>query len=436
MSRPRFLLAALLVFFVCSTATAEPDLRIHGSNTVGDELLPALLKTWLNKQGYREVTTRQDGAGSVLTGINGAGKGVEVEVQALGSSSAFTALDRGATDIGMASRRIKEQEVERLKRLGRCDTAACEYVIALDGIAVIVHPDNPLHQLKRETIQRIFSGEVSDWSEVGGRGGAIKVYALDNNSGTYDTFRSLVLGKSSLVSNARRDASHSAISSMVARDANAIGFVGLPFVNDSKALSVSDGDSYPVTPSSFSVGTEDYLLARRLYFYLPEASATPMAREFVEFALSDEGQKVAELIGFVSQEVMAARVELREDVPQEYRQLTEGAERLSLNFRFRAGTTELDNKAKRDVQRLKAFLQRPENRGRELMLFGFADSNESMPIVSLQLSTDRADNVADLLVKQGLRPGKVRGYGSTVAVGSNSTPTGQAKNRRVEIWLR
>jgi phosphate transport system substrate-binding protein len=178
------------------------------------------------------------------------------------------------------------------------------------------------------------------------------------------------------------------------------------------------------------------VLARRLFFYLPEVIATPMAKDFVEFAISDEGQQQARQVGFTSQELIAGEVELDESAPEEYRKLTAEAKRLSLNFRFLPGTPKLDNKAQRDVGRLKSYMSQQENSKRELMLFGFADSNESMPIISLQLSTERADTVADLLIKQGLRPGKVRGYGNAVAVGSNDTEAGRSKNRRVEVWVR
>jgi phosphate transport system substrate-binding protein len=359
-----------------------------------------------------------------------------VELDAQGSSTGFRALAADKANIGMSSRPIKDSEVKKLSGKGHCDTPACEYVAALDGIAVIVNAKNPVSQMSKATLERIFSGEVKNWSEVGGKAGPIHVYALDENSGTYDTFKHLVLGKASLVGGAKRDASHAVISEMVSKDSNAIGFVGLPFVDKSKALSVSDGEAQPIAPSPFTVATEDYVLARRLYFYRPEIKATPLATEFVEYAVSPEGQEIAKEVGFISQEILAHEVSLPADAPKEYLELTKGAKRLSLNFRFKPGTADLDNKAARDVARLKKFMNKPENRGHQLMLFGFADSNESMPIVALQLSTARADNAADVLVKEGLRPTKVRGYGSSVAVASNDTTQGRDKNRRVEIWVR
>jgi phosphate transport system substrate-binding protein len=432
------LLGVILLSAVgCLPAHAEADLKIYGSNTVGAELGPALIREWLSSEGYTEISEELEGTETLLSGKNRAGKSLTVELDAQGSSTGFRALQDKKAHIGMSSRPIKAQEVEALKPLGRCDTAACEYVIALDGIAVIVNQQNPLSKIRKQTLKRLFSGEVTDWAQIGGKAGPVHVYALDENSGTFDTFKSLVLGKgNALVAGARRDASHAAISAAVANDANAIGFVGLPFVNASKAVAVADGEANHIAPTPFTVATEDYVLARRLFFYLPEKAATPLAKQFVEFAVSDTGQQIAEGVGFISQEVIAGEPALDENAPQEYRELTDGGKRLSLNFRFLPGTTKLDNKAQRDVARLKAFMQQPENRSRELMLFGFADSHESMPIVSLQLSTERADNVADLLIKEGLRPGKVRGYGSAVPVASNETEAGQSKNRRVEVWVR
>ncbi len=432
----RLLGIALLGMCGIAHAQFEADLKIYGSNTVGEELAPALVKNWLQKQGYTQITEQYEGPEHLLIGINSAGKSLTVELDSRGSSTGFNALENKSAHIGMSSRPIKPSEVSALKNSGRCDTAACEYVIGLDGIAVVVNAKNPLVKLGKASLKRIFSGEVKNWSEVGGKDGPIHVFALDENSGTYDTFKSLVLGKAPLVAGAKRDASHAEISGMVANDPAGIGFVGLPFVHESKPLAIADGEARPILPDAFSVATEDYVLARRLFFYLPEVTASPLAKKFVEFAVSDAGQKVAEETGFVSQALIASEVTVEADAPEEYRALINGAKRLSLNFRFLPGSPELDNKAQRDIGRLKAFMAQAKNKGKELMLFGFADSNEAMPIVSLQLSTDRADTVADMLVKEGLQPGKVRGFGNAVAVASNESGSGRSKNRRVEVWLR
>lgn len=434
----KFRLACLLLAGGISAAMSceAADLDIRGSDTVGAQLAPALVRAWLQEQGYRQLDEKGADEAREITGRSAAGKSLTVALEAKGSSTGFAALQAKATDIAMASRPIKAEEVTALKDLGQCDSAACEYVLGLDGIAVIVNPKNPVSNLNTATLQRIFSGQIKDWKQAGGGAGAIHVVALDENSGTFDTFSHLVMHGTPLAAGARRDASHAAIASMVAADANAIGFVGLPFVGGTKAVAVNEEGTTPITPSAFSVATEDYALSRRLYFYLPERSADELARKFVDFAVSDAGQQVAAESGFVSQQVTAVDEVVPATAPEEYRQLTAGAQRLSLNFRFMKGMANLDTKSQRDVERLKRYMNRPENKARQLMLFGFADSNESLPIVSLQLSTDRADTVADLLAAHGIAATKTRGYGNEVSVASNATEAGRYKNRRVEVWVR
>lgn len=412
--------------------------RMHGSNTIGAELGPELVRTWLQHKGYSNVRYESSATEEGYVRARGPeGEDVRVEIRAHGSSTGFRALDTGRADIGMASRPIKPAEIKKLARLGAMHSHRSEFVLGLDGIAVVVHRNNSVRRLTKEQLHRLFAGQITDWGEVGGHPGPVRVYARDDNSGTYDTFKHLVLGKKTpLVDGAWRFESNANLSDAVAEDPSGIGFVGLPYVRKAKAVAVSDGQSGAIVPESFSVATEDYALTRRLFLYVPERNDNPLAREFAEFAASAAGQTVVGKVGFVSQEIVAGKVRLPDDAPAEYRKLTRGAQRLSLNFRFRAGSIELDNKALRDVKRLVAYMKKEENGDRGVMLFGFADRHEQLPIHSIELSIHRADQVADLLVSRGLSPVTVRGYGSAVPVASNENPAGRFKNRRVEVWVR
>ncbi len=440
MTHIRFLFLTLLLL-VPSLASAEQTLfRIHGSNTVGAQLAPELIKAWLRTRGYTEVTVRERAPQeSVIRAAGGGLEPVRIELQAHGSSTSFKGLKAGAADIGMSSRPIKDKEVEALRRFGDMRSPHAEYVVGLDGIAVIVNRANAVQALDTGTIADIFAGRIRDWSEVGGRPGPIHVYARDDKSGTYDTFRSLVLGKKTpLVEGAKRYESNADLSDDVSRDPAGIGFVGLPYVRDSRALVVADGEARPIPPQAFSVATEDYALARRLFLYLPEHGANTAAREFAEFAVSHAGQDVVDTVGFVSQRIIEGELRLSrsEGYPEEYLDFTDGARRLSLNFRFTAGSIQLDNKARRDLERLVAYMRDAQNRGRHLMLLGFADSNEVLPMHALELSISRSDMVADTLIRNGIDPMRVRGYGAAVPVASNEDPKGRNKNRRVEVWVR
>ena len=428
------------LFFVAMPALAAPDpnlLRIHGSNTLGARLVPKMVQSWLQSKGYSNVSVKETRLDEMrISAENNDGASVVVEIQAHGSSTAFRDLAAGEADLGMASRPIKAEELQSLAKLGRLDQPENEYVIALDGVSVIVNRNNPVKTIPIDTLRGIFSGKITDWSALGQPKAKIQVLARDQNSGTFDTFASLVLGKDTVITpSAKRFESNAQLSDEVAKDAAAIGFVGLAAVGKSMSVAVSDEGAKPIAPMPFNVSTEDYALSRRLFLYLPEKPRHPLARELVEFALSAQAQEIVSEVGFVSLNLLAKHLSIGENAPDEYKELTSKAERLSLNIRFRPGYSTLDNKAVYDVERLVSFMSKPENQNRKLMLFGFADAKESVPYLSLSLSISRADAVADYLIKNGLAPAKVRGFGQELPVASNKSPTGRHINRRVEVWI-
>jgi len=129
----------------------------------------------------------------------------------------------------MASLPIKPTEIRSLHQIGVNDLSDSEQVIGLDGIAVLESKNNKIDELSIQQLKDIFSGKITSWRQLGVVGNKINVYARDNDSGTYDTFRSLVLGKKvKLVASAKRYESNASLSDDVSRDKNGIGFVGLP----------------------------------------------------------------------------------------------------------------------------------------------------------------------------------------------------------------
>jgi phosphate transport system substrate-binding protein len=414
-------------------------LRLSGSNTIGAALAPALAEEFLRQQGATGIkTARGDREDEVrVQGIlPGETSAKTIEIHAHGSATAFEDLGKSLCDIGMASRKVKSDEASRLGALGDMTSPASEHVLGLDGIAVIVSKGNSVQSLTKEQIARMFSGEIADWLQLGGASGRINVYARDDKSGTYDTFKALVLGTKALVANAKRVEDSRELSDAVAKDPNGIGFIGLPYVKDAKALAVSETGTRAFLPNHFTVSTEDYALSRRLFLYTPSNPPNDLTRKFVDFALSRQGQDVVEKIGFVGQNVVPTQgTFIPNDAPDQYRQLTTGSDRLSLNFRFRTGSSELDNKALVDLDRVVSFLTDLHYTGQNVLLFGFADSTGGRQ-VNEALSRDRAGAVARQFEQRGIKASAVVGFGSQLPVASNETVDGREKNRRVEIWLR
>ncbi len=191
----------------------------------------------MKEQGYVSVERGAPGESTRVTARDPRDGGArQIEIVAQGSATAFSSLAAGLCDVGMSSRRIKPEEVALLrdKGLGDLESAAGEHVLGLDGIAVIVHPNSPLQRIDLDTLRRLFTGEVSDFSTVGGSPGTTHLYARDDRSGTFDTFKHLVIGDHPLASTAQRYADSIELSGAVARDPQGIGFIGIPYVRGAR----------------------------------------------------------------------------------------------------------------------------------------------------------------------------------------------------------
>jgi phosphate transport system substrate-binding protein len=412
-------------------------LRLSGSNTIGETLAPALAEAFFTSLGAKDVHTIAGDKPQekiVLGTLPGDRFPSSIRVAAHGSATAFTSLADNSCDIGMASRRIKPEEAVKLSSLGDMTALASEHIVGLDGIAVIVNSSNPVNELSKDEIMHIFTGELTNWPK-GASHGLIKVYARDDKSGTFDTFKTLVLSGKPLVQGAQRFENSNELSDAVARDPNGIGFIGLPFIRSAKPVAVSERGTVALLPNRLTVATEDYSLSRRLFLYTPATPANKFTRQFVEFALSKQGQDVVGANGFIAQNVVTENQIASADAPDEYRQLTSSAKRLSLNFRFENGALEPDNKAQADLDRVVSMIADLKIGGDKVMLLGFADATGS-PQNNLALSVDRARMVASVFNRRGLQPTIVRGFGSILPVASNDTPEGRDKNRRVEVWIR
>ncbi len=425
---------------VSSGGSGRAILRLCGSNTIGSELAPALAQAFMREKGATGVRVvivpgANEEEKTVEGTLPGEGAPSEIQVQAHGSATAFTGLADGSCDIGMASRKIKPDEIAKLSAMGDMTSPASEHIVGLDGIAVIVNQANPVTSLTKDQLSKIFSGGTTNWSMAGGGSGAIHLYARDDKSGTFDTFKSLVLGSSNLASSARRFEDSSALSDAVANDVNGIGFIGLPYVRSAKAIAVAETGAMAMLPNRFTVATEDYPLSRRLYFYTPATPQNKYTREFVQFAISKAGQDIVGSNAFVAQNVVGQRETVSASAPAEYRRLTNGAERLSVDFRFRTGRADLDNKAIVDLDRVIGFVSDLHYSGDSVLLFGFADSTGGRQM-NQALSENRAKTVAQEFEQRGLHPGTVQGFGPDLPVASNDTEEGREKNRRVEIWVR
>lgn len=418
-------------------ADDRPVLRIQGSNTIGASLGPALVKGLMQEQGLNDIRTSSTQENEqAVSALNGAGRKITVTIAAHGSGTGFTAIGQGSAELAASSRPIKDSESANLSSLGNMKSRDAEQVIAIDGLAIVLHPSNPIDVLSTLQLAQIFSGEVSDWSQLGGPSGAINLYARDDNSGTFDTFKELVLAANGkqLSGKAKRFESSEQLSDSVARDSNGIGFIGLPYVRKAKAVAIAAGDSQPMAPSVTLIATEDYPLSRRLFLYGPPKNANPWAQALLEFAQSPRGQAIVASNGFIAQTVVAVKVEATADMPPAYQALARDAQRLSVNFRFREGSANLDNKAQQDMRRVLDYLRQHDKLQNKVVLVGFGDPKAVSARAEL-LSKLRAMAVRRELAREGVVMREVTGLGDDLPVADNEGDSGRIKNRRVEVWV-
>ena len=315
-----------------------------------------------------------------------------------------------------------------------------------------------MRSISVDELSLIFSGQLTDWSQLGGPSGPINIYAMSDSSGTFQTFGSLVLAPtgSLITPQAQRFDNNARLSDAVANDPMGIGVTGIAFRRAAKALPIRLACGLLSHPTTFAMKTEEYPLSRRLYLYTLPSGTPAHARQIVEFALSDEAQPLIAEAGFVNQTVESQSIDeqgarlvhaiagepevslnLMRDMLVELRD----AERLSITFRFTPGASTLTPKSQIDAKRLAEDLARGAYADREVLLVGFTDSIGQFE-VNTALGARRA-RVVEQEIRASVAQGaladaeiEVLGYGELTPVGCNTTLAGRTANRRVEVWVR
>ncbi len=227
---------------------------------------------------------------------------VRISVTGGGSGTGIAALINGTADIANASRAMKNEEIEAARANG---TEPVEFTVALDAIAVVVHPSNPVNHLTIQQISDIYTGKITNWKEVGGEDRPIVLLSRESNSGTYMYFLEHVVRmgdpKSDLLFSPETllMPSSEGISAEVRQNPNAIGYDGLGYVTpDQKVIAVGLTPDGPfVLPSVDTVNDGTYPISRPLYMYTA-GEPRGVVKAYIEWILS-EGQRIVPTLGFV-----------------------------------------------------------------------------------------------------------------------------------------
>lgn len=441
----------------------EADVNIAGADTIGLGLMPLLLEGYSGSLGAAaEIGNTANNSEIIASLVADDGFGDELAsflITPSGSSNAFTALLDQSAKIGMSSRRITPAEARQLRDSGAGNMVAPdqEHIVAADSIVVITHPDNPISQLTTEQLQGIYTGQITNWSEVGGTDMPITLVARASGSGTRDVFEERVFGGPvpNIAANAQIADTNSIAAQIVNEDPGAISAVGYAFQRGAKPLTLINECGIPMVPDAFSARTEEYALQRRLYLYSRSDNIDGQTRGLLDFATSPDADALIGKAGFIG-----FNVDRREQSAQDprgvmlsqanadryeqgfMREMLEtmvNYDRLSTTFRFRTGSARLDERGRIDMVRLVDYLQsQPE--GTEVLIVGFTDDVGQFD-GNKQLSEGRAAQVAaELQSAAGSKLQNVTvssvGFGEIAPSACNINDDGRRINRRVEVWIR
>lgn len=265
----RKLLGGLALALIAVGSVSAQKLVIKGSDTLGAKLVPMLAEEFKAQH-----------------------PGVAFEIAAEGSSTGIAAIIDETAAIGMSSRHVKPTEKSAAEAKG---ISMQEYIVAHDGLAVIVNAANPISNLRKRQVEQLFTGDVTDWSNVGGKPGTVSIYTRNTSSGTYSDFKDLAMNKRDYAPSSQKMAGNEQIVSEVSKNPNGIGYVGLAYMN-APGIKVVSIDRH--LPSSEAVNAGNYPYARPTFYYTG-ANPGDIAKEFIEFTLSPAGQEIVERVGFV-----------------------------------------------------------------------------------------------------------------------------------------
>ncbi len=261
------IITSLLALAFTASLNAQSVLRIRGSDTLGAKLVPQ----WA--EGFK----KQGGA-------------VSFDIAAEGSSTAFTNLSAGTAEIGMSSRKVKDDERTFCKTKGVFLT---EHEVAWDMIVVVTNSGNPISGLTKKQVAGIFTGQIKDWSEVGGTPGPISVYTRNTSSGTYKDWMTLAMKGKDYASGSQKMAGNEQIVSEVAGNKGGIGYVGLAYANGKgvKALPIDGAAPEPAN-------VKGYPYSRPTFLYTNGAPEGKI-KEFIDFCTGANGTKITQVVGFI-----------------------------------------------------------------------------------------------------------------------------------------
>jgi len=421
----------------CPDLTApKAVIRIVGAADAAS-LLPALFRAFAQKRGLVFEIQSGDGFRALILDPESRKELAEISFSPLPPDLATAALEARAAE---------------LKLSFRSEPGLGTHSLAMDALVPIVAPDNPTPEISTTDLARIIAGEVANWAEIGGPDMPVVLHAL---APATDLQLALSARLGAPVAADVLHPDQQALADAVAKDPWAIGITGRSGIAPARRIPLTDSCGFPLLPTPLAVKAEDYPLALPVTLLAPQRRLPLMAREFLDFLRTPAAQAVILAGGYIDrsasrQPMTADGLRLinaiqgaGEDVTladlKRLVNLMDGADRLSLTFRFEDGSSTLDAQSRDNLVDLAQLIASGQFRNERMVLAGFSDGSGAAP-ANLALSLQRAEKVAQELaaVAPDLSPETlpaIDGFGEALPMACDETAIGRHLNRRVELWL-
>jgi phosphate transport system substrate-binding protein len=416
----------------------KATIRIVGLGGVGEALLPGLFQGFAAARGLDYVAEPGEGFRAKLRDPDGGKTLAEISFEPATPESARNDLTAGAAELLLSA---------------APEPGLGTRVIAMDAMIPIVAPDNPLPKISTRDLARILAGELTNWAEVGGPDMPLVLHGLAEDSALQRAL-SQRLGRDVVASVVHPDIG--ALGEAVSADPWSIAITVRAGTRAARPLQLTDSCGFPLLPTSLAVKAEDYPLALPIYLLTPKRRLPLMLREFMEFLATPQAQMAVASAGWIDRQperqpmtadglrlINAIQGAGEETSLADLKRLVgvmDGADRLSLTFRFQDGSSTLDAHSSDNLADLARLIEIGFFRDTQVILAGFSDGS-GPAAANLTLSESRAEGVLAALkdavsgVPEIDLP-RIEAFGEAMPMACDETAAGRRLNRRVEVWLR
>ncbi|KZX98207.1 MULTISPECIES: phosphate ABC transporter substrate-binding/OmpA family protein [unclassified Sulfitobacter] len=439
------------------------ELQISGSATMGAVLMPALLEAFGQRAGF--TTTREDlEAGSFVYHLYGERDGelaANFSFRATNTNEGFADLLADEADVVMALREIRLQERINAREAGMGDLTGANRsrVLALDAIVPVVAPSNPVDRISVLDLARIYSGRIVSWKDLGGPDAPIEMHLPDEGNGLAQAIVDQIMtpAKLELAEGIIRHRFPADLSDAVAKDSFAIGLTSFAEQRNTKMLALAGTCDFALSASRRTIKTEDYPLTAPMFLYFPARRLPQIAREFLAFTRSPAAQVVIRRSGFVDQgpeeipvdeqgnrftnAIATAGFETSLDELQRMVTTLAPMQRLTVSFRFEAGSIRLDAQSRSNIQQLARAMEQGQYDARQILFVGFSDG-EGPAAANRDIALQRAQAVSRAVLAAAVTANPeridigVEAFGEALPMACDDSAWGRQANRRVEVWVR